>query len=108
MPWEPLPEQGREPTPVAEPLNQLMDRLAGASVSTIEAVMDSWPAIVGPKLASATAPAKIADGCLTVRTDDPIWATEVRWLEASIIDKVGALAGGTELTSLRVVVTSRG
>ena len=104
MPWEPLPSGSPDPVPMREPMDALLERLSGASTSTIETVMDSWPAIVGEQLASATAPVKIAGGCLTVRTDDAIWASEIRWQESTIIDRVQALSGGGTLDRVHVVV----
>ena len=54
MPWEPLPGvEQREPQRVAAPLDRLMDRLAGTSVSAIEVIMDRWPEIVGEAVAGA-------------------------------------------------------
>ncbi len=107
MPWEPLPDANKEPTRVHEPLSKLMDRLAGASLTTIEVVMDSWADIVGDAAAAATTPAKIANGVLTVRTSDPIWTTEMRWLEPAIIERVAALSGGTKLRSVKVAVAPK-
>ena len=69
--------------------------------------MDAWPEIVGAEIAAASSPAKIDDGCLTIRTDDAIWASELRWLEATIIERVAALSGdsdGSGCTRVRVVV----
>jgi len=90
-----------------EPLSKLMDKLAGASLTTIEVVMDSWADIVGAAAAEATTPAKIADGVLTVRTSDPIWTTEMRWLEPTIIERVARLSNGTALRAVKVAVAPK-
>lgn len=104
MPWEPLPEGSPDPKPVREGLDALMQRLSGASVSTIEAVMDSWTDIVGDQLATASAPVKIDSGILTVRVNDAMVSSEIRWLERTIVERVAQLSGGAELTTVRVVV----
>lgn len=108
MPWEPLPgAKDREPERVSVPLDQLMDRLAGASVSAIEVVMDRWADIVGDAVAGVSAPVKLADGVLSVRVEQAELATELKWLEPTIIDRVRELAAGTELTGVRVVTRPR-
>lgn len=104
MPWQPLPTGSPDPVPVRESLDAVMERLSGASVSAIETIMESWPAIVGGELGAATAPVKVAAGCLTVRTTDAIWATEIRWLEATIIERVRALSDGSTIDRVQVVV----
>lgn len=105
MPWEPLPGAGQEPTPVRHSLDLLMNRLAGTSLSTIEIIMDSWVDIVGVSASQSTSPVRVDNGRLTVRADTSVWVTELRWLEPTIIERVGALAGGTTLTSVKVVVS---
>ena len=108
MPWEPLPSGSPDPVPMREPMDALMERLSGASTSTIETVMDSWPAIVGEPLASSTTPEKIAGGCLTVRTHDAIFGAEIRWLETTIIERVQELSDGGTLDRVQVVVRASG
>lgn len=108
MPWEPLPGvEHREPQRVAAPLDRLMDRLAGTSVSAIEVIMDRWAEIVGDAIAGVSAPVKLADAMLSVRVDQAELATEVRWLEPSIIERVRELTDGTELTGVRVITRPR-
>lgn len=105
MPWEPLPGNGPEPAPVRQALDMLMNRLAGTSLSTIEIIMDSWVEIVGISAAQSTSPVRVDKGCLTVRAEDSVWVTELRWLEPTIIERVGELVGGTTLTRVKVVVS---
>lgn len=108
MPWEPLPGvEQREPQRVAAPLDRLMDRLAGTSVSAIEVIMDRWPEIVGEAVAGVSAPVKLADATLSVRVEEAELATELRWLEPTIIERVRELASGTELTAVRVITRPR-
>lgn len=107
MPWEPLPNPQVDPSRLADPLDRLMNRLAGASLSAIEVIMDHWSDIVGPDAAAACAPVKIADGVLTVRTSDAVWASELRWLEPTIVERAAALSGGASVRSVKVVTRGR-
>ncbi len=104
MPWEPLPDVGRQPRPLSEPLDRLLDDLAGVSASTVEAIIERWPAIVGEALATRSAPVKLADSVLSVRTDDAVVASELRWLEPTIVERISELAGGPPLAGVKVLV----
>ncbi len=84
-----------------------MTRLSGVSLSTIEVVMDRWIDIVGPDAAGVSDPVKLTDGVLTVRVDDPVWASEFRWLENTIVTRVTELASGAVITNVKVVVRPR-
>ena len=107
MPWEPLPDANVDPAPIGKSLDRLLTRLSGVSVSAIEVIMDNWAAIVGDVAAGASAPVTLSDGVLTVRTDDAVFASELRWLEATIIDQVAARADGAVVREVRVVVRDR-
>ena len=85
----------------------MMDRLAGTSVSAIEVIMDRWPEIVGDAVAGVSAPVKLADATLSVRVTEAELATELRWMERTIIDRVAELAPGTELGAIKVITRPR-
>jgi predicted nucleic acid-binding Zn ribbon protein len=107
VPWEPLPDANVDPAPIGQSLDRLMTRLSGVSVSAIEVIMDNWVGIVGEVAAAASAPVKLGDGVLTVRTDDAVFASELRWLEATIIEQVAARADGAVVREVKVVVRDR-
>lgn len=107
MPWEPLHQKEPEPTTLAAPLDDLLTRLSGVSRSAIEVVMDQWADIVGPDAAAVSDPVKIADGVVTVRVDDSIWASEFRWLEATVLERIAGLTSGPAPDRVKVVVRPR-
>lgn len=107
VPWEPLPDRDIEPAPLSAPLDELLARLSGVSRSAIEVVMDQWRDIVGPDAAAVSDPVRLRDGVLTVRVDDSVWASELRWLEPTVIERVRALAPDGAPHAVKVVVRSR-
>jgi predicted nucleic acid-binding Zn ribbon protein len=108
MPWQPLPSADADgPQPLAPSIDRLMTRLSGVSLSTIEVVMDRWAAIVGDDAARVSDPVKLVDGVLTVRVDDAIWASEIRWLEPTVVARVQELASGAAIAKVNVVVRPR-
>lgn len=107
MPWEPLYGKEREPTGLAAPLDELLTKLSGVSRSAIEVVMDHWSDIVGDAAAAVSDPVKVADGVVTVRVDDSTWASEFRWLEATVLERIADLTNGTAPDRMKVVVRPR-
>jgi hypothetical protein len=79
-----------------------MDRLADAvrgelsrfgAPAEIGRLAEAWPPAVGEQIARNAWPARIArDGTLHVNTSSSAWAFELTQLEATIREKLGALA----------------
>ena len=44
------------------------------------------------------------DGCLVVDVDHPTWATELRFLEAEVLQRLRDVAGADELTRIELRV----
>lgn len=70
-------------------------------------VFSRWDEIVGPALARHVRPLTLADGVLAVAVDQPAWATQVRALGATILERVGEVAGEVP-AELRVAVRPGG
>ena len=45
-----------------------------------------WNEVVGDHVAAHSKPRRVADGVLVVQVDHPGWATELRFLEAMIVE----------------------
>jgi len=50
----------------------------------------------------------VRDGVLTVAVDDPIWATQLRYLETAVVERAAALLGTGSVSELRVRVDGSG
>lgn len=73
------------------------ERLRGASLDA------RWPEVVGEELARRCRPGRLAGGVLVVVVDSPRWATQLRYLERTVLRRVGE-ALGLPVEQLRVVV----
>ena len=104
MPWEPLPDSAGEPTRVDVPLDAVMSRLSGSSITSTEVVFDRWSDIVGAGLAQYSRPGRIDAGTLVVKVTDAAFGGELRWMEQTIVDRVIELAGDCPFTRIRVLV----
>lgn len=60
-----------------------------------------WPAIVGPKLAAKTHPARIARGTLWINAADASWAYQLQFLKNEILQSVQAFLGSQTIGELR-------
>jgi hypothetical protein len=64
----------------------------------------SWERVMGPKLASETAPWALEAGALVVAVSSPAWAAQVRFLAPEVRRKVNQELGGEVVHAIRVIV----
>ncbi len=69
-------------------LDALLDRLGADTASVISGVFGEWAQIVGEQIAQHVTPIKLERGKLIVEVDDPSWATQMRFLEPQLIEKI--------------------
>lgn len=78
---------------MAESLDQALSRLGEVGPAQLSAVFTRWEEVAGPVLSRHVRPLRISGGVLVVAADHPAWATEVRALGASLLERVGEIAG---------------
>ena len=97
-------ETRRRPTPIGDTLRGLVqrrgwrDRLEGAGI------FKAWRSIVGSELAGRCEPVRLAGGRLVVRAENAAWATQVRYLTTTIIERADDVLRPGLVTSVDVVV----
>ena len=92
------------PRRVGESLHRLTGALGVPSSTTLQVVFSAWDELVGDVLAAHARPASLRDGTLVVTVDDPAWATQLRWLQADVLDRLGAAVGAGEILAIEVRV----
>lgn len=105
--WLPLPGQGREPRKVGDSLDRVAASLGVPHASTLSGVFASWAEMVGEAVALHARPLSLRDGTLVVAVDDPAWATQLRWLEADLVARLGEVLGEGEVARIEVRVQPR-
>ncbi|MEX2504559.1 MAG: DUF721 domain-containing protein [Egicoccus sp.] len=91
------------PTPIGDSLQRFVERrgwderLRGASA------WSRWPEIVGEELAGRCEPVRLAGGTLVIRAESQVWATQLRYLTAQLLDNARAVLGD-EVRELRLTV----
>ena len=80
-----------------------LDALGADSTTAITGVFGEWPKIVGEQVAQHVTPIKLERGRLIVEIDDPSWATQMRFLEPQLVEKLNAATTST-ITAIEVRV----
>jgi predicted nucleic acid-binding Zn ribbon protein len=90
-----------------QPLGRLVDSLVTAQDwsehTKVGTVFGRWSALVGPEIAAHCAPQTLTEGELLVVAESTAWATQLRLLAPTILNKLRASVGGDVVTKLRVV-----
>lgn len=92
------------PEPVGDALSAFLARTGWADRVRTTQLLEDWATIVGPDVAANSRPQRIERGALVLVVASSTWATQLTWLESTIIEKVNAAAGRTIVQRLRVVV----
>lgn len=105
MPWEPLPgDKSVEPARMNESLDRLVRHLGAPSASVTSGLFRRWPELVGENVSANCRPVALRDGTLVVAVSDPAWATQLRFLEATLLERLQAELGADTVTVIEVRV----
>lgn len=108
MPWLPLPEnRDPDPSPLGSALDRVVGRLGGPSADSLTTLYTDWDELVGARLAAHTRPVGLRDGVLVVGVEDPAWATEIRFLAPTLVERLRSGLEGAAVTSVEVRVRPR-
>ena len=102
-PWRPLP--GRpEPRPLGGSLDRISQSLGGPKAAALATIFDRWTDIVGAAVAAHSRPLALRRDTLTIAVDQPGWATQLTYLEADLVRRIGEVAGPDAVRHVRVTV----
>ena len=102
----------RDPIPIGDSLNSVIRSLRNDSsdavsssqmASQMSGVFGRWAEAVGDAVAAHVKPVKLDGTKLIVEVDDPAWATQLRFLETTLKQRLLEVAGVTiETVEVRV------
>jgi predicted nucleic acid-binding Zn ribbon protein len=95
---------GDEPVPLADALAKVGAELGLAPGGAHGTLADRWAEVMGADVAAHARLVSVRDGTLTVAVDDPIWATQLRYLEAAVVTRATALLGPGVVVQVKVRV----
>jgi len=92
-----------EPMPLRDALTGVVRSLRGPESARAGAVpaqamggvFGKWDEVVGPAVAAHVQPVKLDGDRLVVEVDDPAWATQLKFLEADLRERLRDVAGAT-------------
>jgi predicted nucleic acid-binding Zn ribbon protein len=96
-----------EPVPLSSSLDAVLRSLKRPGVQASTGLYSNWEAAVGTQIAAHARPVSLVDGRLLVEVDQPGWATQLRYLEADLIDRLRPVLSGADLTSIELRVAKR-
>ena len=77
-----------EPTPISSSIEKLLKSLRGGDRLTTVTVFSRWEELVGESVASHVRPLKLDNATLIVEVDEPMWATQMKFLEADVLKRL--------------------
>jgi predicted nucleic acid-binding Zn ribbon protein len=85
-----------------EALEAVTRRLGLSFARETGAVWSRWIEVVGPVIATHAQPSSLRRGVLRVRTESPVWATEIGYLSEQIRDKINSMLGMELVSHVKV------
>lgn len=92
------------PTALSGELARLARRPGWAERLGAARVEAAWLDIVGEELAAQCEPVRLAGKVLTIRAASPVWATQLRYLTAQLLQRSADVMGPGSVTSVTIVV----
>jgi predicted nucleic acid-binding Zn ribbon protein len=82
----------KEPVPITTSIDSIMSSLRGTDRVQIGGVFGRWADAVGENVADHVRPVRLDQRVLTVEVDEAAWATQVKFLSATIIRRLREVA----------------
>jgi predicted nucleic acid-binding Zn ribbon protein len=95
-----------EPVPITRSLDSIMKSLRGTDRIQIGGVFGKWDVAVGDQIAAHVRPIRLDQGTLLVEADTATWATQVKFLADTIIERLFDEAR-VEIAHIEVRVASK-
>lgn len=92
---------------VSDSVDSVVRSLRGAGAQAVKGVFGGWEDAVGPQVAAHATPVALDAGRLLVEVDQPGWATQLRFLESTLIERLAEVAGAGAVRSIEVRVKPR-
>jgi predicted nucleic acid-binding Zn ribbon protein len=92
----------RDPQPLARAVDRMVGERGWEVPVAVGGIAGRWPELVGPSVAEHCVPEGFADGVLTVRADSTAWATQVRLLAATLVQRLNEELGPRTVTAVSV------
>ena len=96
-------ESGRDPVSAVASVDALLAEFNWSSQLAEADLFNRWGQIVGDQTAENSIPETLVDGTLTVRCKSTAWATQLRLMQETILDRINTEFPGLEVTALKML-----
>lgn len=97
-------ERTMQSTPIGDVVDGLLRERAFARGLPVGRLAAEWQAVVGPRLASESAPVSLEGGVLVVATSSGPWGAQARFLADEIRGRANETLGSGEVRKVQIVV----
>ena len=94
---------GRDPMGLGKVVGRLVAERGWSSPVAVGSVMAEWATLVGPEISAHCTPESFTDTTLHVRCDSTAWATQLRLLSLSLLEKFRTELGDGVVTKIQVL-----
>jgi predicted nucleic acid-binding Zn ribbon protein len=95
---------GDDPMSLADALAAVGAELGLPAGNPMRDLDEHWHEVVGAEVAAHAHLDSVREGTATITVDGPIWATQLRYLERTIIERATALVGPEIVVAVKVRV----
>ena len=99
-----VPGELGEPVSIGDAAALVGDELGLAEPRSLARLDDGWNEVVGDAIAQHSRPRGVRNGVLEIVVDAPAWATQLRYLEADLVDRASRLLGPGVVGAVRISV----
>jgi hypothetical protein len=99
-----VPGELGEPVSIGDAAALVGDELGLAEPRSFARLVDSWSEVVGDAVAQHSRARGVRNGVLEIVVDAPAWATQLRYLEADLVERASRLVGPGVVSAVRVSV----
>ena len=101
--WSGAGPDPRDPALLASAVDDLVRDRQWEKTLRSAGILSRWDRIVGPEIAAHCRPVRLEAGRLSCVAESTAWATQIRLLNASLLERISAELGPGVVTSLTVV-----
>jgi len=99
-----VPGESTDPIAIGDAAALVGAQLGLAEPLVLARVLEGWADLVGPVVAEHSRVRAVRNGVLEVAVDSPPWASEFRYLEADLVERVSRLVGEGIVRGVRATV----
>jgi predicted nucleic acid-binding Zn ribbon protein len=93
----------REPVPIGDEIARTFRARGWGQRLEASRVVARWPEVVGQAVAAHCHPVRIEDdGTLLVSADSAAWATQLAYLQGTLLDRINRICGPGAVAGVRV------